>query len=99
MELCTVTYGDEKRQFRAPTGSRLLDVILVHEPEHRHVCGGNGFCTSCRVRVDEGTLSRPNELERERLGKRCGELRLACQCRLVGDVTVIPPRASTLIDW
>ncbi len=97
--LCTVTYGEDRQTFRAKVGTRLLDAILAHQPDHRHVCGGNGFCTSCRVRVEEGSLTRPNHLERERLGARCGELRLACQCRLEGDVTVVPPKASTLIDW
>jgi ferredoxin len=97
--LCTVTYGEERRTFSGQVGARLLDVIMANEPDHRHVCGGNGFCTSCRVRLEEGSLGRPNHVERERLGARCGELRLACQCRLEGDVTVVPPKASTLIDW
>ena len=96
---CTITYGEDRRKFNARPGTRLLDAILAHEPNHRHVCGGNGFCTSCRVHLEQGSLGRPSRLERERLGYRCGELRLACQCRLEGDVTIVPPRASTFIDW
>ncbi len=80
-------------------GECLLDVILAHNPEHLHVCGGNGFCTSCRVRVVSGELSAPTRLERERLGDRCGGLRLACQSRLTGDVAVVPAAAASLIDW
>ncbi|HZT95309.1 MAG TPA: 2Fe-2S iron-sulfur cluster-binding protein [Chloroflexota bacterium] len=96
---CTVTYGADQRTFAAQVGQRLLDVILANEPDHRHVCGGNGYCTSCRVRVEAGHLSPPNRTERERLGSRCGELRLACQSHLIGDVTVIPMVTGSLIDW
>lgn len=98
MSLCTVTYGEAADSFPAETGDRLLDVILANAPHHPHVCGGNGFCTSCRVEV-QGALSPPSHLERERLGNRCGRLRLACQARVAGDVTAISRVRSTLIDW
>jgi adenylate cyclase len=79
-------------------GQRLLDAILTFNPEHRHLCGGNGFCTTCRVEVlaGEGALSRVSALERERLGRDAGRLRLACQTTLWGnaDVRVPPPRPS-----
>jgi ferredoxin len=99
MTNCIITYGTERHTFEAKVGSRLLDAILDHESEHMHVCGGNGFCTSCRVTVEEGKLSPPSRLERERLGARCGELRLACQSYITGDVTVTPAVRASLIDW
>ncbi len=99
MGTCVVTYGTDGLKFEAPEGTRLLDAILAFEPDHRHICGGNGFCTSCRVTVLAGTLSPPNRIERERLGSRCGELRLACQSYLAGDVTIEPATRASLIDW
>ncbi len=87
-----VEYGD--RVISAARGQRLLDAILDADIDHRHVCGGRGFCTSCRVEVlDAGTgLSVPSALEHERLGRDAGRLRLACQAVVAGDVSVRVPK-------
>lgn len=77
----------------ATRGQRLLDAILAAGIEHRHICGGHGFCTSCRVEVMEGAanLSPVNGLERQRLGPDAGVLRLACQTVIRGPVWVRAP--------
>lgn len=87
-------YGERILKTRA--GRRLLDAILESHIDHRHVCGGNGFCTSCRVEVLQGKehLSPVSALERERLGREAGRLRLACQTRVDGPVHVQAPRAT-----
>lgn len=82
----------------ATVGQRLLDALLAAGIDHRHICGGNGFCTSCRVEVlgDQTTMSAVTELERERLGHEAGRLRLACQAAILGPaaVRVPPPRTA-----
>lgn len=82
----------------AHAGARLLDVILGAGIDHRHICGGNGFCTSCRVEVLGGfeNLSQVSALERARLGSDAGVLRLACQTRILGPASIRParPRSS-----
>lgn len=77
----------------AQPGQRLLDVLLRHNPDHRHICGGRGFCTSCRVEVlrDPQGLTPPSALERNRLGREAGRLRLACQAVIRGQVEVRVP--------
>lgn len=82
------------RPLEGTIGARLLDVILDAGIDHRHICGGNGFCTSCRIEViDGGGLSPVSALERDRLGRDAGHLRLACQTYLRGDARVrTPPR-------
>lgn len=87
-------YGERILEARA--GCRLLDVILEHHIDHRHICGGNGFCTSCRVEVLQGSehLSPVSALERHRLGREAGRLRLACQTQVDGPVHVRAPRAT-----
>ena len=60
------------------------------------VCGGFGQCQTCFVQVLEGVehLSVPTSLELEGLAKLSralsgqGVVRLACQLKLSGDVTV-----------
>lgn len=90
-----IQYGEQVVPGRR--GERLLDAILGAGIDHRHICGGNGFCTSCRVEVIQGAnnLSPICRLERERLHHDAGRLRLACQTRLLGDVRVrVPPPGS-----
>ena len=94
----TVAVGYGEISIPAEPGWRLLDAILAAGIDHRHVCGGNGFCTSCRVEVislKEG-LSPVSPLERERLGSRAGELRLACQAVVRGPVEVRVPAPSPI---
>ncbi|HEX8917085.1 MAG TPA: 2Fe-2S iron-sulfur cluster-binding protein [Chloroflexota bacterium] len=90
-----IRYEDE--EIEAQPGERLLDVILRSGADHRHICGGNGFCTSCRVEVvdHEQGLSSVSALEYQRLGAQSGKLRLACQAHVLGPVTVRVARATT----
>ena len=66
--------------------------------DHQYLCGGRGFCTSCRVQVlsGAGSLSAATQAERERLGSDCGRLRLACQAVVLGpvEVDVAAPRPA-----
>jgi ferredoxin len=74
-------------------GERLLDIILNAGIDHRHICGGRGFCTSCRIEVvgNDNGLSPVSSLERERLYAQAGTLRLACQTRVFGSTSVKVP--------
>jgi ferredoxin len=94
-EAVIVRYAD--RPIVGRVGQRLLDVILDAGIEHRHICGGNGFCTSCRVEVvaGVGALSPVSALERDRLGSDAGPLRLACQAHIVGPAEVRVPLPRT----
>ncbi|TCL62226.1 adenylate/guanylate cyclase domain-containing protein [Rhizobium sp. BK251] len=73
-------------------GATLLEVSIAHKITHWHECGGNGRCTTCRVRVLDGAshLSAPTRREAE-LAKARGwdpTIRLACQTSASGDVTL-----------
>ena len=72
--------------------STLLDISLENKIPHLHECGGNGRCTTCRVRVLDGYqhLSPPTSLERNMAHFRKWDpsIRLACQCYIRGDVSV-----------
>jgi adenylate cyclase len=69
-------------------GLSVLEIGLLNDIPHAHVCSGRGRCGTCRVQVDAGAdaLSRIDDLERstlERVGAPAG-VRLACQARVLG---------------
>ncbi len=59
---------------------------------HTSVCGGNARCSTCRVRILEGlSACQPRTPEEQQLAQKLGfpeEIRLACQLRVTGDVTL-----------
>jgi len=85
------------RTVECPAGANLRVVLLrARLPLYNGVaraihCRGFGTCGTCAVEV-EGEVSEPTSVERLRLGlpphARDAGLRLACQCRVLGDVQV-----------
>jgi adenylate cyclase len=82
-------------------GLSVLELSVLSDVPHAHVCSGRGRCGTCRVKVDSGAerLSPAEDPERAtlaRVGAAPGE-RLACQARVLGDVSVtrvLPPYAD-----
>ncbi|NMM47312.1 adenylate/guanylate cyclase domain-containing protein [Marinigracilibium pacificum] len=70
----------------------ILDVSIENKIPHLHECGGNGRCTTCRVRVINGSenLSKTTVFERDLIRKRNWDpsIRLACQAKVYGDVSI-----------
>lgn len=87
----TVEYAGEKIAAAAPLQT-VLDVSLQNDIPHVCVCGGIGKCSTCRVIVLDGLdkcLPR-NQVEARmaRLKGFSSEIRLACQTRITGPLTV-----------
>lgn len=69
-------------------GLSILEISLLNDVPHAHVCSGRGRCGTCRVRVEGGdaALSPAGDQERgtlARVGAAPGD-RLACQARVLG---------------
>ncbi len=82
-------WGAPSLQTEQPEGlllSQILDRGGVPLPRY---CGGKGTCGKCKVRA-EGALSPWTEAERNRLTpqERQNHIRLACQCRAMGDCRI-----------
>lgn len=88
-----VTFARDEKVVETAAGAQtLLECSLGSGIPHMYACGGNAKCSTCRVLVVEGGegLSGPTTAE-EKLAKKKGfepNIRLACQARAVGDVTV-----------
>lgn len=97
-----ITY-DHGGQVRVPRGATVLDASNIGRIRHYSVCGGNGRCSTCRVRVLEssGPLPQPNAIERATLDRiqAAADVRLSCQMRPEYDLTVAlqlkPPTGGT----
>jgi len=73
------------------TGRRLVLAIEDGGIDILHRCGGNARCATCRVEVLEGTPTPITDAEERRLSElktRKDTTRLACQIRVVEDLTV-----------
>lgn len=88
-----VAYGDGTVAMVAP-GMTLLDISRNWGVPHMSVCGGRARCSTCRTLVVDGIehCTPATEAERNLLAKLNADpdIRLACQCRIVGDVQVRP---------
>jgi adenylate cyclase len=79
---------DGGQQVQGRYGLSVLEISLLNDVPHAHVCSGRGRCGTCRVRVESGAqaLSPAGDLERAtlaRVGAAPGE-RLACQAHVLG---------------
>lgn len=91
----TVSYRG--REIDCEEGAVLRNVLLAadetpHNGNARYLnCRGNAVCGTCAVELT-GEVSDPRSSERNRLSKPPHDpesgLRLACQTRVLGDVTV-----------
>ena len=83
---------NEKGRFEFEKNQTILEVSLENELSHLHVCGGHGRCSTCRVQVLDGleNCENRNAIEQAMSEKLDfpDDVRLACQTKLKGDVTI-----------
>lgn len=81
----------------ASRGSTIMEAAHEHGLYWPTTCGGEGICTTCACTVEDGTenLEPMGRGELKTLAAEMGEntvtarrMRLACQARVLGDVTV-----------
>ena len=95
-----VTILPIKRVVEAQEGQTIMEAAWADGLYWPTTCGGEGICTSCACTIEEGAenLDALGRSERKTLSEERGEaalrngtLRLACQARVRGDVTVKKP--------
>lgn len=88
MPLLTI---EGEKSIEAETGKKLVLAIEDSGIDIMHRCGGNARCTTCRVEIVAGDPGAMGLEEQERLAREVGlapSVRLSCQIRLNGDLTV-----------
>ncbi len=90
--LISVSYPG--RTVQVPRGWSVLEASRSFHLPHASMCGGRARCSTCRVRVTAGEDSCPAAGTDERATlDRIGaspDIRLACQLRPSGDISVVP---------
>jgi adenylate cyclase len=96
-----ISYPD--RSITVPRGWTVLEASRSFGIPHQSTCGGRARCTTCRVRVLAGeTFCPPPETDERRTLHRIGAgpaVRLACQLRPAGDISVLPLIAVDRSRW
>ncbi len=82
----------DRRSVDAKPTDTVLESLLASGIEHTHVCGGNAYCSTCRIMILDGqqNCSDPTAAERA-LAKKLDfpfHVRLACQTKVSGDVSI-----------
>lgn len=95
----SITYTSG-RKASARRGLSVLEISRLNNIPHASVCGGRARCSTCRVRVIEGSADQPPpDASERRVLQRVGapaNVRLGCQFRPLDDITIttLLPAAS-----
>ncbi|TNE48872.1 MAG: (2Fe-2S)-binding protein [Deltaproteobacteria bacterium] len=86
----TISLNPLNRKVEVQTNQRVLDAMLAEQVDVMMLCKGRGLCATCHVFVEDGEGSlTPRTIREERTLSRitgaCGNSRLACQARVVGE--------------
>lgn len=87
-----IKFIKNKPEIDVPLRANLMQSLLAAGLPVASSCNGDGVCSKCRIKIIHGSenLSAPNETElilkeQNSLGK---DLRISCQVKVLGDVTV-----------
>lgn len=90
----------DKKMIPVLPGSTILQASLKAQINHMHVCGGNARCSTCRVYVMDGLSNcLPRNEKEKQLAEKLRfpeDIRLACQTKINGDITIRRPAVDDL---
>jgi adenylate cyclase len=90
----------DKKTIYASPDSTILEAMLKAKINHIYVCGGNARCTTCRVHIMDGLENcRPRNEKEKELAEKIGfprNIRLACQTKISGNITIMRPVVDDL---
>ena len=82
------------------TDDTILEAALKADIDHVHVCGGNARCSTCRVDIVKGLKNcLPRNKKEKQLSEQLGfpqNIRLACQTKIKGNITIRRPVVDDL---
>ena len=92
---CSIRFEPSGLKAQVPKGTVLLEAARKLGVYLSSICGGDGYCGKCKVHINSGqfqmkptTLLTPEEIREDVV--------LACQTRILSDMTVTVPKSHTL---
>lgn len=92
---CKVCFGPSGGKVEVERGTTLLEAAHQVGLYLSSVCGGDGSCGKCKVIVDEGQFQAP-PTGLLTADETCDHVVLACQTKILSDMTVTVPSGHTL---
>lgn len=86
----SVTFAPDGPTVWVESGLTVLEAARQAGVSLAASCGGRGTCGGCGVRLLEGALGQPDDVEFSVLPRLPKSVRLACRARVIGAVTVEP---------
>jgi len=92
---CTIDINNGHRTLDVMSGKTLFDTLRENDINLPTICGGEGICGCCRVKMTEG-CGRANAAEKGHLNEEqvAAGIRLACQVPVDGDMAVWVPEET-----
>lgn len=98
-ELPVIRIVDKGLEIICPPGDPILFALLDRGVSITNICGGNCSCGTCNIEVLEGlenipAIEPPEAFVLSKIKRKGPNVRLACQSKPTGDVTIrITPHA------
>jgi uncharacterized 2Fe-2S/4Fe-4S cluster protein (DUF4445 family) len=91
-----VKFLPEGKRSEVEEGATIMAAAMGSGVDLANICSGKGYCAKCIIEVIQGNLSVPSEQERKRVPpeKLSKGYRMACQAKVLGNVTVRVPDQS-----
>ena len=90
----------DNKTIHASPDDTILEALLEAGINHTHICGCNGRCSTCRVYVMDGLSNcLPRNENEKKVAVKLGfpeNIRLACQTKISGDITIKRPVVDEL---
>ena len=88
------------KEINTSTNKNIFAAIQENNIDWMHACGTKGRCTTCKFTVVNGNdnISSKNEVEEKftQENKLSNNERLACQCNILDDITILVPEKSKM---
>src|SRR5690606_26468124 len=88
-----ITFLPSTKKISVRPGTSVLEAASRARVQIRSRCGGNASCLMCKVQVEPDARLQPMTMnEQRKLGELAEQnIRLACQSRVTGNVTIVVP--------
>ena len=91
----SIIFLPDNKKILTKENETILEVAQQSNIPLTHVCKGNARCSTCRIQIVEGieNVSPRTELEEDIAVQMdfSSDIRLACQSKIIGDMTVRRP--------